>query len=212
MFRWGEDMEVIERRIALESRGMSKPDAARATFFRESVSDRASSSSSPELKPTLSFFAAAAGALAVGAQANRDQDRNSIDEDNDIAMDDILSNGGGASSRSATNSSSFSSSSGLYKKARTTSGMQPYQIPNTDLNRSSASPNVLFALSEQALDIFEKSCTYDLDYLITLVMQVLYMLHCDKPVVDHRLYPLVSPLSFFMHLRGGVFCAGGFYA
>ena len=187
MFRWAEDMEVVERRIALESRGMSKSDAARATFFRESVSDKAAASSSPELKPTLSFFAAAAAALAVGAQANRDQDGNNIDEDTDMAMDDILSNGG-ASSR--TNSSSSSQS----KKARTS---QSYQIPNADLNRSSASPNLLFALSEQALDIFEKSCTYDLDFLITLVMQVLYMLHGGKPVVDHRLYPLVSRLSFF---------------
>jgi len=174
MFRWGEDMEVIERRIALESRGMSKPDAARANFVR--VSDRASS---PELKPTLSFFAAAAGALAVGAQANRDQDGNSIDEDNDIAMDDILSNGGGASS-----------------------SLQSYQIPNTDLNRSSASPNLLFALSEQALDIFERSCTYDLDYVIALVMRVLYILHSGKPVVDHRLFPLVSP--FFLE-RGRIY-------
>ena len=186
MFRWADDMEVIEQQIALESRcgggGMSKPDAARGTFFRE-VPDRASS---PELQPTLSFFGAAAAALALGAQANRDRDGNSIDEDNDMAMDNISN--GGASSRSANSSSSCQS-----EKARTTSGMLSYQIPNTDLNRPSASPTLLFDLSEQALYIFEKSCTYDLDYLIALVMQVLYLLHGGKP--DHRLYPLVSLFS-----------------
>jgi hypothetical protein len=135
----------------------------------------------------LSFFAAAAGALAVGAQANRDQNGNGFDEDIAMAVDEIVLHGGGASSRSVSSSSQA-------KKARTTVSTQSYPTPNTDSSRSSASPTLLFALSEQALDIFEKSNTYDLDYLVALVMQALYMLHGGKPVVDHRLYPLVSNL------------------
>ncbi|KIM92184.1 hypothetical protein PILCRDRAFT_114018 [Piloderma croceum F 1598] len=191
MFRWAEDTEVIER-IALESRGggTSKADAARATFFGESASDK----ESPEPKPTLSFFAAAAGALALGAQANRDQNGNGIDEDNAMAVDDVVLHGG-ASSRSASSSSQV-------KKVRTTASTQSYQTPNTDSRRSFASPTMLFALSEQALDIFEKSNVYDLDYLVALIMQALYMLHGGKPVVDHRLYPLVGKMVNVARMMG----------
>lgn len=183
MFRWAEDTEVIER-FALESRGggMSKVDAARATFFGEPASNKTSS----EPKPSLSFFAAAAGALAVGAQANRDQNENGIDEENAMAVDDMVLHGS-ASSRSVSSSSQA-------KKARTTASTQVYQAPNTDNSKSSASPAMLFALSEQALDVFEKSNAYDLDYLVALIMHALYMLHSGKPVVNHRLYPLVSYL------------------
>ena len=175
MFRWAEDTEVIER-VALDSRGgMSKANVARMTFSCDKAS--------PVPKPTLSFFAALAGALAVGAQANRDQNGNDIDEDNAMAVDGMVC----ASSRSVSSSSQA-------KKARTTASTQAYQTPNVDSSRSSASPAMLFALSEQVLDIFEKSTTYDMDYLVALVMHALYMLHGGKPVVNHRLYPLVSYL------------------
>jgi hypothetical protein len=90
MFRWAADMEAIER-ATLESGGCSprnatKADTARAIFFGEPMPSTRKPS---EPKPTVSFFAAVAGALAVGAQANRDQPGNTAN-DNTMVVDDIL--------------------------------------------------------------------------------------------------------------------------
>lgn len=54
------------------------------------------------------------------------------------------------------------------------------------------SPWALFSLSEQALSVFEKSYNYDLDYLIAMVLQVVFLLHGGKSRVSHTLLPLVS--------------------
>lgn len=162
----------------------SKADSAHAIFFGEPVSSR-----TPEPKPTVSFFAAAAAALAVGAQAHRDRrSENDTNEDDDMAVDDVLSNG----ILPRRGSSVVSSNHG--KKARTTPSTKLYP----SLNMSTPSPAMLFALSKQALDISEDSGTYDLDCILALIMQALYMLHDGKPVVDHRLYPLVSNLSLYL--------------
>lgn len=57
------------------------------------------------------------------------------------------------------------------------------------------SPWALFALSEQALLVFEKSHNYDLDYLVTMILQIIFLLHSGKSRLPHVLFPLVSPLS-----------------
>jgi len=57
---------------------------------------------------------------------------------------------------------------------------------------------MLFALSEQALDIFDKSHPYDLDYLIALIMQALYMLHDGQPVWIASYIPCMQ-LVLFKH-------------
>ena len=185
MFSWAADMEAIERAaVGAESglpRGASKAATARAIYFGEPV-PKASQS-----KPTVSFFAAVAGALAVGAQAIKD--RGSSGEDNAMVVDDTTLNS--PPSRRA----SIVAFSDPGKKPKTSNNTRPSQPPSVG-NKYGVHSATLFALSEQALDIFEKSGTYDLDFLIALIMQALYMLHDGKPVVDHRLYPLVSDLSF----------------
>jgi hypothetical protein len=185
MFRWAADAEAIER-AAMESGGSSpsRAETARAIFFGEPLPNKRKAS---EPKPTVSFFAAVAGVLAVGAQAGRDQDSNGAIEDNAMIVDDILLNG-----RPPSRKAPGGASSGNSKKPKTTVNTKP---PNID-NKSPVSPALLFALSEQALDVFEKSSTYDLDFLIALILQALYMLHDGKAVVDHRLYPLVGILYF----------------
>jgi hypothetical protein len=181
MFKWAADMEAIQR-AGPESRSGSprnKGDLARSIFFGEpTVPDL---QKTLESGPTVSFFAAAAGTLALGAQANRDQNGNEPSDDDAMAVDDIVLLHGRPLPRRTP---SVASSSQGGKKPRTMKSSHP--------SKSAASPAMLFALSEQALDIFEKSNTYDLDYLVALIMQALYMLHDGKPVMDHRIYPLVS--------------------
>lgn len=181
MFRWAMDMEAIER-AALDPgdslpRSPTKADAARAIYYGLPIpSEQKPSESKPtEPRPTVSFFAAVAAALAVGAQVNRD---NGINDDNGMVVEDSLSNGQPPSRK------------GTGKKSKA-SGI-----------RYSEFPAMLFALSEQALDLFEKSNPYDLDYLIALIMQALYMLHDGKPVVDRRLYPLVGKMVNIARMMG----------
>lgn len=53
-------------------------------------------------------------------------------------------------------------------------------------------PAVLFALSEQALDLFEKTSPYDVDSLVAMILQVLYQLHDGQARIGQKVFPLVS--------------------
>ncbi|KAH7922119.1 hypothetical protein BV22DRAFT_1017937, partial [Leucogyrophana mollusca] len=55
-------------------------------------------------------------------------------------------------------------------------------------------PAVLYALSQQALCVFEKSNSYDLDYLAAMILHVLYVLHDGKARVAHNLLPDVGKM------------------
>lgn len=68
----------------------------------------------------------------------------------------------------------------------------PYPLTDCD---PSNSPAVLFVLSEQALAIFERSHNYDLDYMVAMILQVVYLLHEGKPRLSHTILPLVSGLK-----------------
>ena len=187
MFRWAADTDTIDR-TPQESgssppRPASKVETARAIFFGEPLPGSRTTS---EPRPTISFFAAVAGVLAVGAQANRDQTSHTADEINGTLVDDILLNGRPPSTKGPN-----ALTSGTCRKLKTSGGTKLRPLPNSE-SRSRTSPATLFALSEQALGIFEKSNVYDLDYLVALIMHALYMLHDGKAVLDHRLYPLVS--------------------
>ena len=57
------------------------------------------------------------------------------------------------------------------------------------------SPTALFVLSEQTLAIFERSHHYDLDYMVAIILQIIYLLHEGKPRLPHIILPLVSPLK-----------------
>lgn len=108
-------------------------------------------------RPTLSFFAAASAAFALGSLVQRTND-----------------------SRSASLEGGNPSLS------------DPYLLSDDD---PSTSPAALFALSEQALAIFEKSYNYDLDYMVATILQVIYLLHDGRPRLPHTVLPLVSALE-----------------
>ncbi|EIW79721.1 hypothetical protein CONPUDRAFT_58514 [Coniophora puteana RWD-64-598 SS2] len=59
---------------------------------------------------------------------------------------------------------------------------------------TASAPAVLFALSQQALTVFENSNTYDLDYLVAMILQVLYVLHEGKARLAHNLLPDVGKM------------------
>ncbi|KAH9929060.1 uncharacterized protein BXZ73DRAFT_102214 [Epithele typhae] len=54
---------------------------------------------------------------------------------------------------------------------------------------SAGTPATLFALSEQALQFFEKTSAYDLDSIIAMILQVLYMLHEGQMSVAQSVFP-----------------------
>ncbi|KIO11415.1 hypothetical protein M404DRAFT_128017, partial [Pisolithus tinctorius Marx 270] len=67
------------------------------------------------------------------------------------------------------------------------------QCKNTQKD-SASYPSVLLALSQQALALFEKTNSYDLDFLVTMILHVLYMLHDSKARVAHNLLPDVGKM------------------
>ena len=71
------------------------------------------------------------------------------------------------------------------------------------VGETSGTSAMLFALSEQALQLFEKTAAYDLDSVIAMILQVLYMLHEGGMSVAQSVFPLVScvvfAVCFFAH-------------
>ncbi len=62
---------------------------------------------------------------------------------------------------------------------------------------------MLFALSEQSLQLFEKTAAYDIDSVIAMILQVLYMLYEGQMSVAQGVFPLVSALRFAMWADAG---------
>lgn len=137
MFSWSSEMETLER-----AAGNDKSPST------------STSRDSTLAMPTLSFFAAASAAFALGSLVRSTSDAPPISpEGSNVAHSD----------------------------------------PHPHMGRdSSTSPAVLFVLSEQALAIFERSYNYDLDYMVAMVLQVIYLLHEGKPRLSHTILSLVS--------------------
>ncbi|KZV62477.1 hypothetical protein PENSPDRAFT_658069 [Peniophora sp. CONT] len=67
---------------------------------------------------------------------------------------------------------------------------------------SKVSASSLYALSQQALQQFELSHAYDLDYLIACILQILYLLYDGKPRIAHVVYPLVGKMVNVAQMMG----------
>lgn len=177
-FKWAEQTGATASRSPMPS----KADAARAILFNNPA---ASSQATPAPQPTVSLFAAVAAAFALGAQASASRSGLSSND----RTDDVTFSGRPLKK--------LSGPSGVGKKAKTATGAVIPAVPEAKTPATNMSPAALFALSEQALDLFEKSNTYDVDYLIAMILRALYMLHDGQPVIDHRLYPLVSAPAIY---------------
>lgn len=131
-------------------------DLAREIFGLSGSTKKPNTTGSASPKPTLSFFAAAAAAFALGALVARDNGESSSSNPVDGHI------GAGHSP-----SSSGSSTEG-------------------------SNPAALYALSDQALDLFEKTSPYDVDSVVAMILQVLFRLHEDRTHISQAVFPLVS--------------------
>ncbi|KAI0357665.1 hypothetical protein OH77DRAFT_1494588 [Trametes cingulata] len=112
-------------------------------------------------KPTLSFFASACAAFALGALVARDEEP----EREGPAASNVP---------------------------------QPTSAPSDSMGTSAT----LFALSEQALQLFEKTAAYDLDSVMAMILQVLCMLHEGQMSVAQNVFPLVGKMVNVARMMG----------
>ena len=63
-------------------------------------------------------------------------------------------------------------------------------------------PAGLFALSEQALGLFERTNSYDLDSVVTLILQMLYLLHDGHMNIGQTVFPLLGKAVNAARLMG----------
>ncbi|THH00267.1 hypothetical protein EW026_g2229 [Hermanssonia centrifuga] len=105
-------------------------------------------------RPTLSFFAAASAAFALGALMAKDE--------GDLAP--------------------------------------PSTADGEVVARNS--PAELFALSDQALSVFEKTSSYDVDSVVAMLLQVLYLLHDGQMRVAQAVFPLMGKLVNVSRMMG----------
>ncbi|EMD31709.1 hypothetical protein CERSUDRAFT_69197 [Gelatoporia subvermispora B] len=79
-----------------------------------------------------------------------------------------------------------------------------------------ADPAALHALSEQALGVFEKTAPYDLDAVVAMLLQVLYLLHDGRTCVAQGVFPLVGKMINVARMMGLAHdpddCAAGVYS
>ena len=139
---WGENNDAraktdLARDIFGSGAGPSKPAKERAQ--------------APSPKPTLSFFAAASVALALGSIMTHENDKPPLGD-----CDPIQRN----------------------------------------------TPAGLFALSKQALQLFEETNSYDLDSVITMLLQVLFLMHDGQMRISHMVFPLVGKMVNVARMMG----------
>lgn len=160
------------------SQTLSPPNAdlARAIFFGPPSTTPFTPTKA--IKPTISFFAAVAAAFALGTLV----DREVVDEEARILaaaeMEGIV----------IDDPSTSRPSSRRRHEASLVQGKKTKAVQK----ETASSPSVLLALSQQALSLSEKSSPYDLDFLVTMILHVLYALYDGKARVAHNLLPNVS--------------------
>ena len=67
---------------------------------------------------------------------------------------------------------------------------------------SKYSASGLFALSKQAMAAFEMAHTYDMDSVVTYLLQIVFLLHDSRPRVAHIIYPLLGKLIHISRVMG----------
>ncbi|THH18885.1 hypothetical protein EW146_g2173 [Bondarzewia mesenterica] len=173
MFAWAKENEAQPLSISGPSSSANdKAELARSIFFGKPLSP-SSASSLPKPPPTLSFFASATAAYALGVLACKE---------NEAVSDAEMS-------KSAA------------KPSRTEDG-RPATVPSRSAAWQKCTPGGLFALSQQALSVFEMSQTYDLDSLVAMILHILFLLHGGKSRISHLVFPLVGKMVNIAFMMG----------
>ena len=150
----------------------AKVDLARSIFFPNST--QAPVTPVPRSAPTLSFFASVSVAFALGVL---------VCKENETTSDIDAQKAGTAS-----------------KNPRVEDNRAASSQKTAAWNKYSASG--LFALSRQAMTAFEMVHTYDLDAVITYLLQIIYLLHDSRPRVAHFIYPLLGKVIHIGQMMG----------
>lgn len=200
--KWAREMGV-EEEWGAES--LTSPRRAREILYG-GVSKRKESGGGEDGRPSVSFYACMAGALALGALVDRELHSSSTHNHT-------------SSEESSTSSTTLPPPKKLTPTSSSSSSRTkrpPIHTPDSRPPHSTASPSVLFAISEQALDIYERSAgkgggrgCYDLDYVRALILRGLWMIYGGGEgggggkgwIVDWRLYPLVSGFYRYKYRR-----------
>lgn len=165
MIAWGEGGSASASPVqASASSETNMRELARDVFFGGPPGKKAKA---PPPKPTLSFFASACAGLALGALVASKAKPESLGPD-----------------RSPTSQHSGS-------RPGTSSSSRAQDEPSEAERCNHAA---LFALSEQALGLAERTAAYDVDAVVAMLLQVLYLLHCcpGGMSVQQGVFPLVS--------------------
>ncbi len=125
-------------------------------------------------RPSLAFFAAAVGGLALGARTA------------------WISPGVNPSSPSSSHSP------GIADSPLRTRTSDADQLPS----QTSGGPDSLFMLSKQALAVSEFNHNYDLDFITAVILNGLFLLHDGKSRVAHTIYPTVGKLVNICKMMG----------
>ncbi|KAG6336657.1 hypothetical protein ID866_2438 [Astraeus odoratus] len=168
-----------------------KAELARSIFFSNRATTPFSSAKglSP-VKPTVSFFAAVAAAFALGTLIDRE-----------VTNEEARIIAAAQSEGTSLDSSSPSCSRPVSRRRAEAPPLQGKKSKGIQKDAVST-PSVLLALSQQALSLFEKSNPYDLDYLVTMILHVLYALHDSKTRVAHNLLPDVGKMVNIARIMG----------
>ncbi|KAL4076759.1 hypothetical protein V8B97DRAFT_1496443 [Scleroderma yunnanense] len=188
MFRWTSESGLSDLDVTssvkpesntTEAVTTQSAELARAIFFGSPSATPFSPTKAPtSAKPTISFFAAVAAAFALGTLV----DREVADEEMRIMV---------AARSEGVVIDDPSTSRAPSRRRHEASSVQGKKNKGTH-KETASSPSVLLALSQQALSLSEKSSSYDLDFLVTMILHVLYTLHDSKVRVAHHLLPNVS--------------------
>ncbi|KAI0267354.1 fungal-specific transcription factor domain-containing protein [Gloeopeniophorella convolvens] len=173
MFNWAKEEDGRGAAGVASGSTNAKADLARSLFF-PSAHAPTPVAASPRPTPTLSFFASVSAAYALGVLVCKENE----------AIGDMDAHKAGPSAKNPRLDDNRSASS---QKAAT-------------WNKFSASG--LYALSRQSMAAFEMAHTYDLDSVITYLLQIIYLLHDSRPRVAHYVYPLLGKVIHIAHMMG----------
>lgn len=144
-------------------------------------------------RPSLAFFSAAVGGLALGARTAM-----TLPSSSSHATSDVSPASSASAAAPAPSPPPIPPPPGLTTSS--TTGTTPKTgLSATELERMA---DGLFTLSKQALAVTEFEQHYDLDFIAAVILNGLFLLHDGKPRVAHTIYPTMGKLINISRMMG----------
>ena len=172
MFAWAKEEDGRGAAGTSANNTNAKAELARSIFFSTSCTPTPVTQAQRPA-PTLSFFASVSVAYALGVLVCKENE---------------------------TISDSDAQKAGVVSKNPRLEDNRTASQKVAAWNKYSASG--LFALSRQAMAAFEMAHPYDLDAVVTYLLQIIYLLHDSRPRVAHVIYPLLGKAIHIGQMMG----------